>query len=64
MLYMQGGGNQVPLFTEVCEKLLKIDYTRIASQVIKSIKGWHKIEITDDTIDQLLALLPLKCVET
>jgi acetyltransferase-like isoleucine patch superfamily enzyme len=45
---------------EVCAKLHRIDYARIDDAVIKRIKGWHKIEIAEDNVDNLLKLLPLK----
>lgn len=46
--------------SQICEKLLKIDYSKINSSVIKNIRGWHKIEIDKTNVDVLLEALPLK----
>ena len=46
--------------TNICQKLLSIDYSQFNDTVIKSIKGWHKVEINEDNIDDFLSLVPLK----
>lgn len=45
---------------EVCGKLNQIDYSKVDSKIIKAIKGWHRIEITDENIDEFIKLMPLK----
>jgi acetyltransferase-like isoleucine patch superfamily enzyme len=45
---------------EVCKKLEKIDYSKFDKTVIELIKGWHKIEINESNIDELMKLVPLK----
>ncbi len=45
---------------EVCEKLNRIDYSKVDASKIEEIKGWHKIEINDDNVDELLKIMPLK----
>ena len=44
----------------VCEKLNRIDYSRVDDEKIKEIKGWHKIEITEDNVDEFLKIMPMK----
>lgn len=44
----------------ICQKLLNIDYSKFNDEVIRNIKGWHKVEITKDNIDEFLSLVPLK----
>ncbi len=46
--------------TEVCNKLKQIDFSKINSEKIRQIKGWHRIEITEDNIDELMKIMPLK----
>lgn len=45
---------------EVCEKLYQIDYSRVDAAKIQEIKGWHRIEINIDNVDELIKLMPLK----
>lgn len=45
---------------EVCEKLNQIDYSRVDDAKIQEIKGWHRIEINKDNVDELVKLMPLK----
>ena len=45
---------------EVCDKLNKIDYSRVDAAKIQEIKGWHRIEINKDNIDDFMKLMPLK----
>lgn len=45
---------------EICQKLNRIDYSKIDSSVIDKIKGWHREEITKENADDLLSVLPLK----
>lgn len=45
---------------EVCEKLNQIDYSRVDAAKIQEIKGWHRIEINKDNVDELIKLMPLK----
>ena len=45
---------------EVCEKLNRIDYSKLDTDIIKEIKGWHKIEITAENVDDLIGIMPLK----
>lgn len=45
---------------EICKKLNQIDYSKIDQTVIDKIKGWHKEEITEDNVDDLLKEMPLK----
>lgn len=45
---------------DVCKKLEKIDYSKFDSNTIEKIKGWHKIEINEKNIDDLLKILPQK----
>lgn len=56
-------GNRVikyRFWQDVCEKLLRIDYKQIYEEMIARIRGWHKIEIDETNVDQLLEILPLK----
>lgn len=45
---------------EVCEKLNQIDYSKVDVKKIKEIKGWHAIEITEENVDELIRIMPLK----
>lgn len=45
---------------EICERLSKIDFSKIDKSVIKQIRGWHQIEIDENNINELLKVLPLK----
>lgn len=45
---------------EVCDKLNKIDYSKVDTAKIQEIKGWHRIEINKDNVDELIKLMPLK----
>lgn len=45
---------------EVCEKLNLIDYSKLDDAIIQKIKGWHRIEINKDNVDELIKLMPLK----
>jgi acetyltransferase-like isoleucine patch superfamily enzyme len=48
-------------FTEaVCEKLVTIDYGRLSGDWDEVLRGWHKREITEDNVDALLGVLPVK----
>ncbi len=45
---------------QICKKLLQIDYSKFDDGIIKKLQGWHRIEITEDNIDKMLEILPLK----
>lgn len=45
---------------QVIKKLQNVAFDKIDESVVKRIRGWHKVEITEDNVDQLLELLPLK----
>ena len=45
---------------EICRKLQTIDYSRFDKKVIDRIKGWHRIEINKNNIDDFLKLVPVK----
>ena len=44
----------------VCEKLERIDYSRIDQDIVNRLKGWHKIEINESNVDELMKIVPLK----
>lgn len=43
---------------EICKKLSKIDYNTFDEKLIRRIKGWHKIEITEENVEDFLTLVP------
>ncbi|SHK55151.1 LbetaH domain-containing protein [Hespellia stercorisuis] len=45
---------------EICEKMMMIDYSKFDKETINRLKGWHRIEINRDNIDEFLSLVPLK----
>lgn len=46
--------------SEVCSKMEKIDYSRFDQNIVEKIRGWHKIEINESNVDELMKLVPLK----
>ena len=46
--------------SEVCAKLNQIDYSKVDAKKIKEIKGWHRIEINDGNVDDLMKIMPIK----
>lgn len=45
---------------EICEKLNRIDFARIDDATVEAIRGWHKQEINEENVDDLLKVMPLK----
>lgn len=45
---------------EVIRKLSTVDYSKVDADVIKKIKGWHRIEIDETNIDEIMKQLPVK----
>ena len=45
---------------EICEKLNRIDYSKVDASIIERIRGWHKEEINENNVDDLLQVMPLK----
>ena len=46
--------------SDICKKLEDIDYSKFDQSLIRKIKGWHRIEISESNIDELIKCVPLK----
>jgi acetyltransferase-like isoleucine patch superfamily enzyme len=59
-IYVSGRVIKYRFSESIREKLRKIDYSSLNQDVINRIKGWHKKEITEENVDELLAIIPIK----
>lgn len=48
---------------EVCKKLERIDYSKIDQSIVDKLEKWHKIEINESNVDELMKVVPLKCLD-
>ena len=59
-IYAGGEIKKYRFSPEVCKKLSSVDYDSFNDSVLKKIKGWHKVEITEENIDEFMSLVPVK----
>lgn len=57
-----GGGKIIKyrFSPDICEKLDRIDYSKFDEAVTEKIRGWHRVEINEENIDEFMKLVPIK----
>ena len=57
-----GGGKIIKyrFSPDICEKLDRIDYSKFDEAVTEKIRGWHRVEINEENIDEFMKVVPIK----
>lgn len=44
----------------VREKLMSVDFGKLSDDWDEAVRGWHRVEISEDNVDALVGILPVK----